>query len=55
MERYGMSDGEYRSVKTAIGESDLLDGEGYVVTPVVRDGKRATVGYKPEIWESWRG
>ncbi len=22
-------------------------------TPVVRNGKKATVGYKPEIWKDW--
>lgn len=22
-------------------------------TPIVRDGRRATVGYCPEIWEAW--
>ena len=23
-------------------------------TPIVRNGKQATVGYRPEIWESWQ-
>ena len=22
-------------------------------TPIVRDGKRATVGYEPEVWKQW--
>lgn len=22
-------------------------------TPIVRNGKQATVGYEPEVWESW--
>lgn len=22
-------------------------------TPIVRNGKKATVGYKPEVWETW--
>lgn len=22
-------------------------------TPIVRNGKKATVGYRPEVWESW--
>ena len=22
-------------------------------TPIIRNGKQATVGYKPEIWEDW--
>ncbi|GHV05402.1 ArsC family transcriptional regulator [Clostridia bacterium] len=54
MERYGMSAGEYKSAANAVGESNLLDGEGYVKTPVVRNGRRATVGYQPDIWEAWR-
>ena len=24
-----------------------------IQTPVVRNGKQATVGYKPEIWKTW--
>ena len=24
-----------------------------IKTPVVRNGKQATVGYKPEVWKSW--
>ena len=24
-----------------------------IKTPVVRNGKQATVGYKPEIWKTW--
>ena len=23
------------------------------VTPIVRNGKQATVGYKPEVWNEW--
>jgi len=23
-------------------------------TPIVRNGNKATVGYKPEVWETWR-
>ncbi len=24
-------------------------------TPIVRDGKKATVGFQPEIWKEWLG
>lgn len=24
-----------------------------IKTPVVRNGKQATVGYKPEVWKNW--
>lgn len=23
-------------------------------TPVVRNGKQSTIGYKPEIWKEWK-
>ena len=32
----------------------LLDDPKLIKTPVVRNGKQATVGYCPEIWESWK-
>ncbi len=31
----------------------LLENPGLIKTPVVRDGKKATVGYKPEVWKTW--
>lgn len=31
----------------------LLDDPRLMRTPIVRNGKQATVGYCPEIWESW--
>lgn len=34
-------------------EEKILENPKLIVTPVVRDGKKATVGYKPEIWKSW--
>jgi len=78
--RYGMSAGEYRSVKTALGgfralideksrwydelgiaylaydadiEEKLLEYPELMRTPVVRNGKQATVGYCPEVWATW--
>ena len=35
-------------------EQLLLDDPLLLKTPVVRFGKEATVGYKPEVWESWK-
>ncbi|EHQ88884.1 arsenate reductase family protein [Desulfosporosinus youngiae] len=35
-------------------EELLLNNPGLYNTPVVRNGKRATVGYEPAIWESWQ-
>jgi len=31
----------------------LLDNQGMFKTPIVRNGKKATVGYVPEIWDNW--
>lgn len=31
----------------------LLENPKILKTPVVRNGKRATVGYCPEVWEKW--
>lgn len=77
---FGMSKGELRSVRTAVGscralvdekskdytrslvayvsqdanmEEKLLAFPGLFKTPIVRNGRQATVGYHPEIWETW--
>jgi arsenate reductase-like glutaredoxin family protein len=34
-------------------EQILLDDPLLLKTPVVRAGKDATVGFKPEVWETW--
>ena len=31
----------------------LLDNPKLLKTPIVRNGRQATVGYCPEVWESW--
>ena len=31
----------------------VLENPQLLRTPVVRNGKKATVGYAPEVWESW--
>ena len=31
----------------------LLDNPKLLKTPIVRNGKQATVGYCPEVWSSW--
>ena len=78
--KYGMSNGEYKSVKQAVGgmdklidkdcalyqslfieylnddaarEEKLLDNPGLFKTPIVRNGKKATVGYCPDVWKAW--
>ena len=34
-------------------EDKVFDDPMLMKTPVVRNGKQATVGYCPEIWETW--
>jgi len=34
-------------------EEKLFENQAYIKTPVVRNGKKATVGYCPEIWKEW--
>ena len=31
----------------------LLDDPRLLNTPIVRNGKQATVGYQPEVWKGW--
>lgn len=74
----GLSAGEYRSVKAAVGYDALVDRDGRAWkelymdyrtpqdaeiallehpelfrVPIVRNGRQATVGFCPEVWETW--
>lgn len=77
--KYGLSKGEFESVKAAVGLKALINetskeyerlnmrnlGVGKVAeevlfknpklynSPIVRNGKKATVGYQPDIWKTW--
>ncbi len=75
--KYGMSRGEFQSVKSAVGlenmidekardaeilkylaydadrEEKLLEDQRLIKTPIVRNGKKATVGYCPDVWKNW--
>ena len=77
--KFGMSKGEFQSVKSALGgvdalvddkskeyenqhikylanndiEERLMDSPAMLKTPIVRNGKKAAVGYRPEIWGEW--
>ena len=31
----------------------VLENQSVIKQPIVRNGKRATVGYEPEIWKKW--
>ena len=58
-----MSRGEFENVARALGgweqlvdwqkEDKLFENQQLFKTPIVRNGKKATVGYQPEIWKTW--
>ena len=31
----------------------VLENQQLIKTPVVRNGKQATVGYQPDVWKTW--
>lgn len=43
--------GNIRSAE--VKEEVLLKDQSLIITPIVRNGKRVTVGYKTDIWEEW--
>ena len=78
--KFGMSKGEFNSVKQALGgfeqlvdenskekevlslmkylstedkEEKLFENPKLFRTPIIRNGKKATIGYLPEIWKTW--
>lgn len=34
-------------------EEKLLENQHIIKTPIVRNGKQATLGYAPEVWKNW--
>ncbi|HWI55035.1 MAG TPA: arsenate reductase family protein [Desulfobacteria bacterium] len=42
-----------RIVGSSVREEILLSNPGLYKTPIVRNGKLATVGYEPDIWKAW--
>ena len=40
-------------IAPAAREEKLLEHPALFRTPIVRNGREATVGYHPEIWEEW--
>ena len=63
----GFSPGEYRAVRQRLSYEDLymayitrdaaeeklFENPQLFNTPIVRNGKAVTVGYRPEVWETW--
>lgn len=42
---------EYMSPEDRLAK--ILENPSIIKTPVVRNGKQATVGYAPEVWKNW--
>ncbi|KEI86483.1 ArsC family transcriptional regulator [Clostridium botulinum] len=43
------------SIRTdSVKEDLLLNNPKLYKTPIVRNGKKATVGYEPEVWKEWQ-
>lgn len=34
-------------------DEKILENQHILKTPIVRNGKLATVGYQPDVWKSW--
>ena len=34
-------------------EVKILENQKVLKTPIVRNGKQATIGFQPEVWKSW--
>ncbi|MDP4090829.1 MAG: arsenate reductase family protein [Bacillota bacterium] len=37
----------------SVKEEILLNNPKLFKTPIVRNGRQATVGYQPEVWQNW--
>ncbi len=42
----------YISEEDKLGK--VLENQKVIKTPVVRNGKKSTVGYQPEVWKTWK-
>lgn len=42
-----------RIINDSVKEEMLLKNPKLYKTPIVRNGKKATVGYEPDVWNTW--
>ena len=35
-------------------DEKVMENQQVLLTPIVRNGKQATVGYSPEVWKEWK-
>ena len=51
-------DKDLLALVTYIAEEDraekMLENQKIIKTPIVRNGKQATVGYQPDVWKGWK-
>ena len=40
-------------ISDAEKEEKVLENQKILKTPIVRNGKKATIGYQPDIWKCW--
>ncbi len=40
-------------IKYITEEAKVLENQQVLRTPIVRNGRIATVGYRPEVWKEW--
>lgn len=34
-------------------EEKIFENQELILTPIVRNGKKATIGYQPDVWKEW--
>jgi len=53
----GSKEYESQYIRYLSGDEDkeerLLENPGMFATPIVRNGKKATVGFQPDVWNTW--
>ena len=51
-------DKDLLALVTYIAEEDrvdkILENQKIIRTPIVRNGRQATVGYQPDVWKNWK-
>ena len=52
----GRPAGRIKTAKIEISIEPTVKNENQKVikTPIVRNGKQATVGYQPDVWKNWK-
>ena len=41
-------------IKYITEEAKVLENQQVLRTPIVRNGRIATIGYRPEVWKEWK-